>query len=190
MRKLTAVVAATLVVLALAGCTSSDADEEGVSAETRAETEAGTDAPAAAPGPGSDPSSGPGSDGEPSAQDDGSSGTGSPSGDAGADAGDLSDFLGEDAGDCLEVTLAYGSVYLSALGLGSEQELAELDRQLDEIRDKVPADVQDDLQTIADGLSEADGLVEVGEFFESEEYRRADENVTAYLEETCGDVAN
>jgi hypothetical protein len=171
MRKLTAVLAGILLALALVGCTSSDSDEEGVSTEAdRASSESGSQSGA-------------------SSEDDSSSGDGSSSGDA-TDSSDLSDVLGEDASNCLEVSLAYGSIYLSALGLGSEGDRAEIERQIEEIRGKVPEDIRDDLQTIEEGLSEADGLAGIGEFFESDEYKQADENITTYLEETCGDVAN
>jgi hypothetical protein len=167
MRKLMAIVVAALLALALVGCSSSDSDEEGVSTEA---DQAGSES---------------GSRSESGASEGDSSGDGSSSGDA-TDPNDLSGVLGQDAADCLEVTNTYSNVYLSALGLGAESDRDELEQQLEEIKGKVPADIQDDLQTIADGLADADGLVEIGEFFDSDEYKQADENFTTYLQDTCG----
>lgn len=171
MRKLTALVTATVLALALVGCTSSNSDEEGVSTEASQDAGSG----------GNDSSSG----GDSSSGADSSSGDASSPGDATTDSSDLSDILGEDAGDCLEVSLTYASIYLSALGLASDADRQELQDQVDQIKGQVPEDIQDDMQTIADGIANADGLVEVGEFFDSEEYQQADENITRYLEETC-----
>ena len=71
-----------------------------------------------------------------------------------------------DLGDCLEVSLTYAGLFLGAT-FATDDQKAELEQQLDEIKGKVPADIQDDMDTISQGMADADGIVELGEFLDS-----------------------
>lgn len=161
MRKLGVLLAAGLLLLSVAGCTTKKNDD--VSAGS-ASTEAQSDA-------------------ETSTTEKSTSTTGSASSaDDGSDSSipDLGNL-----GDCLEVSLSYASLFLGA-AFATDDQKAELEQQLDEIRGKVPADIQDDLDTIRQGMENTDGIVELGEYLDSDEFKDADANVQAYFEETCG----
>ena len=91
----------------------------------------------------------------------------------------------DNLGDCLEVSLTYAGLFLGATFATDEQK-DELEQQLDDIRGKVPADIQDDMDTIQQGMADANGIVELGEFLDSDEFKDADANVQEYFTETCG----
>ena len=105
-----------------------------------------------------------------------------------SDAGDtdVSDIpaLG-DLGDCLEVSLTYAGLFLGA-AFATDEQRAELEQQLDEIKGKVPADIQDDMDVISQGMADADGIVGLGEFLDSDEFKEADANIQQYFEDSCG----
>jgi len=168
-RKLLAVTFAALVALAAVGCSSSSKDEENVSADTSAE-EASSGQRDSTKDEGEAPS------------------TTEDERDGGSSSGGDTDLIPGEGRfeDCMEVGLTYAGIYLSALGAASDADREAIQRSLDEVKGKVPQDIQDDLQVVADGIAQADGFAEIGEFFESEEYKQADENITRYLEETCG----
>jgi hypothetical protein len=90
-----------------------------------------------------------------------------------------------DLGDCLEVSLAYASLFLGAT-FATDDQKAELEQQLDEIKGKVPADIQDDMATISQGLADANGFAEYGQFLDSQEFKDANANIERYFEQTCG----
>ena len=99
---------------------------------------------------------------------------------------DSSDIPGlGDLGDCLEVSLAYASIFITAT-FANDDQMNELEQQLDEIKGKVPADIQDDLDVISQGMADADGIAGVGEFLDSDEFKEADANIQQYFEESCG----
>jgi hypothetical protein len=162
MRKLGALLLAGLLLAGLVGCSSKKSST--TEAESRETTES---------------AGGSGSSG-----DDGGSGGSSSGGDSSTDQLDLSDLGG--FGNCVEIGAAYASIYLNALGAGDEQTKAELEKTLDQLKGEVPEDVRDDLQVIADGIARSKNLVEVGEFFDSEEYTKANANIERYINEQCG----
>lgn len=164
--KLLALVVAGVLALAAVGCSSSTKDEENVSSDTT-ERAAASEEEA--------------TETTPAEEEESSSEGGSSSG------GDTDLVPGEGSfEDCLEVGLTYAGIYLSALGLATEEDRKQLEQTVEDIKGKVPEDIQDDLQVIADGIAEADGLAGISEFFETDEYKQADENIQRYLEETCG----
>ena len=91
--------------------------------------------------------------------------------DSGSDASNDIPALG-DLGDCLEVSLTYAGLFLGA-AFATDEQKDELEQQLEDIRGKVPADIQDDMDTIQQGMADADGIVELGEFLESDEFKDA-----------------
>lgn len=162
MRKLGALLLAGLFLAGLVGCSSKKSST--TEAESRETTES--------------------ADRSSSGGDDGSSGGSSSGGDSSTDRLDLSDLGG--FGNCVEIGAAYASVHLNALGAGDEQTKAELEKTLDQLKGEVPDDVRDDLQVIADGIARSKNLVELGEFFDSEEYTKANANIERYINEQCG----
>ena len=90
-----------------------------------------------------------------------------------------------DLGDCLQVSLTYAGLFLGA-AFATDDQKAELEQQLGDIKGKVPADIQDDMDVISQGMSDADGIVELGEFLDSNEFKDADANIQQYFEDTCG----
>jgi hypothetical protein len=163
MRKLGALLLAGLFLAGLVGCSSKKSD---TTTEAGGRETAGTSAETE------------------SAEGDGGSGDSSSGGSASTDELDLSNLGG--LGNCLEIGAAYASVHLNALGAGDEQTRAELEKTLDQLKGELPDDIRDDLQVIADGIARSKNLVEVGEFFDSEEYTKANANIERYINEQCG----
>lgn len=168
MRKLGALLLAGFLLAGLAGCSSKKSDTVTATGDDTTETTAET------------------SRSEDSKSDDSRADkpSRSDSTDGGASAPDELD-LGS-FGNCLEVAGTYAGIHLSALGAGDEEAKAELQRSLDQIKGEVPPDIQDDLQVIADGVAKSKNLTELGEFWDSDEYKKANENVEKYLDEQCG----
>ncbi len=81
--------------------------------------------------------------------------------------------------------MAYAGLVLGATFATDEQK-AELEQQLGEIKGKVPADIQDDMDVISQGMANADGFAELGQFLDSDEFKQADANIKQYFEQTCG----
>jgi len=158
MRKLSALLLAGLFLLAVVGCsTKSNEDVSAGSTTTDSQDD---------------------DDGDETTTTRRSSGTTDDDG-SGPDIGDLPVL-----GDCLEVSLAYAGLFLGS-AFASDEDKAELEQQLDEIKGQVPEDIQDDMDTIANGMANADGIIELGEFLDSDEYKEADANIKAYFETTC-----
>lgn len=61
----------------------------------------------------------------------------------------------------------------------------ELEQNLADARTKVPESLQGDVQVIADGVQDADGIVEWGRFVASAQYRDAVGNLQRYLTDNC-----
>lgn len=96
--------------------------------------------------------------------------------------GDVGLFSGDDcaAASTMFVTLGLGAAFLS------DDQRAEIEQQLGDVRDKVPAEVQDDIETIRDGVANASNPSELGDFFDSPEFEEASGNLEQYLEQECG----
>jgi hypothetical protein len=79
----------------------------------------------------------------------------------------------------LAVTLGLGAAFLS------DDQQAELEQELEDLRGKVPDEIQDDIDTLQNGAANADGFAELGEFLDSDEYREATDNIGQWLDENC-----
>jgi hypothetical protein len=90
-----------------------------------------------------------------------------------------------DLGDCLEVSLTYATLFIGAT-FATDDQKAELEQQLDQIKGKVPPDIRDDMDTISQGLADANSFTEYGQFLDSQEFKDANANIEQYFEETCG----
>jgi len=112
-----------------------------------------------------------------------SSSSGSSSSDTIPDLGNLS--------ECLKVAGTYASLFLGLLSPNSsDSDKAQVQQQLDEIKAQVPSDVQKDLQTIEDGLKDANSFSDVAKFLDSDKFKSADANVQKYLDQKCGSGSN
>jgi hypothetical protein len=152
MRKLGALLAVGMVVVALAGCSTTKnedvASDSSESSTSSTETERSTSTT------------------------------------AGSDAGSSSDDGGSGASDldqCQAVSLLLGGLTAS----GAVPDDSELQQQIEDAKQNVPEDLQDDIQVIADGFQDADGIVGWGQFIASDEYRDAATNLQQYLTDNC-----
>ena len=127
----------------------------------------------------------------PKTTESGSSGSSS-SGSSSGDSSDLSKALAElgsgQLADCLSLYTSYGSLYAAALG-GKDAE-ATAQTAVDNLRKKLPSALSDDLDTVANAIKTlaTDGMIKGGQAMDTPEYKKADENITAFFKKACGDV--
>jgi hypothetical protein len=162
-RKTVAVMMACMLVVALAGCSKKKSDDSAANASSTTTTASSSD----------------------------NSSTTTTSGSS-TDASDLNnalDGLGA-SGDCIAIASSYAAIYLSALGASDDATKQQLEDQLNQIKGKVPSNIQSDLDVIANGIRNADGLTGLGKFFDSDEYKKANQEITDYLDQTCGTGSN
>lgn len=171
MKKLVALALALLVLGSMVGCSSEKSSDDDAEKTTTTEERSSSD----------DESDSAGDSGDSDGDDESDSGGDESGGD------DSSSGVPMSMEDCIELSVAYGTIYVNALGVGlDDAEREELNQALDEIHGKIPPEIQDDLDVVREGLEGASSFREVTEFFESEEYREADSNITSYFAENCG----
>ncbi len=105
------------------------------------------------------------------------------------DLGDLDDLEDLDMGnleECMSIGVTYAGLALSVLG--GEDAAKEALGEVDELKTKFPDELEDDLDVVADAYAKVaeDGFIEGGEAMETDEFKEADANIQAYLEEACG----
>lgn len=105
-------------------------------------------------------------------------------GDPGGQFGDLAAGLG-DLGDCAELGLAYSQ--LVVIAFTSDDPGAEIDAVIDELKGKVPAELQDQLQTVADTLADAGdgGILDATGAMSDPAFRSANEAITNWISSQC-----
>ena len=108
-----------------------------------------------------------------STTDDASGSTGSSTSSGDGDASDLD--------QCQSVSLLLGGLTAG----GAVPDDSELQQQIEDAKQNVPEDLQDDIQTIQDGFQDADGIVGWGQFLTSDEYADAAANLQQYLTDNC-----
>jgi hypothetical protein len=101
----------------------------------------------------------------------------------------------ESLGDCMQISFAYAGLALASLGgsMGGEElsdaDMAELRDSIDEIREGLPKDVQDDFEVVADAYNTLfdKGFMseDAQDALESDEFTEASENVQAYIDDLC-----
>jgi hypothetical protein len=176
MRRLIALLFVGFVLAALAGCSS---DDDSSNDATDVATEDAR---------------------EPSSPDDDASDGGS--GDDGSDRPDLGDL-----DDCARAAQAFAGVVAAPLtflgGQATDEEIAEWEDQLDELKQDVPDDLADDYETIAEAYREFASALEgfslgdmanpetrqaieqASDSLDSDEVRQATANIEAYFESEC-----
>jgi hypothetical protein len=108
-----------------------------------------------------------------STTDDASGSTGSSTSSGDGDASDLD--------QCQSVSLLLGGLTAG----GAVPDDSELQQKIEDAKQNVPEDLQDDIQTIQDGFQDADGIVGWGQFLTSDEYADAAANLQQYLTDNC-----
>jgi hypothetical protein len=108
-----------------------------------------------------------------STTDDASGSTGSSTSSGDGDASDLD--------QCQSVSLLLGGLTAGA----AVPDDSELQQKIEDAKQNVPEDLQDDIQTIQDGFQDADGIVGWGQFLTSDEYADAAANLQQYLTDNC-----
>lgn len=91
------------------------------------------------------------------------------------------DADGSDLEQCESVSLLIGG--LTAGNVVPDD--SELQQKIEDAKQNVPDDLQDDIQTIQDGFQDADGIVGWGQFLTSDEYADAAANLQQYLTDNC-----
>jgi len=106
---------------------------------------------------------------------------------------DLNKALAELGGgkltDCITLYTTYGALYAAALG--GKDAVATAETSVDELKSKLPSALSDDLDVVALAIKKVgtDGLIKGGEALSTPEYEKADKNITAFFEKTCGSDA-
>ena len=87
--------------------------------------------------------------------------------------------------DCAKAYSTY--ISLAAAAFGSPEDAAKAQNELDQIKGKVPAKIQKDIQVLADGFSaiKTDGIVAAGQKMDSPEFKAASDDLTAYFTNGC-----
>ena len=88
--------------------------------------------------------------------------------------------------DCLTLYTSYGALYAAALG--GKDAVATAETSVDELKSKLPKALSDDLDVVAAAIKKVgtDGLIKGGEALSTPEYEKADKNISAFFEKTCG----
>jgi len=119
-----------------------------------------------------------------SPDDPGAEGTVPGLGDIQDELGDLTDGLG-DLGDCAELGLAYGQLVIIAFA--SDDPGTEIDAVIGELKDKVPAELQDDLQVVADTFADAGdgGILDATGAMSDPAFSTANGAITDWISTQC-----
>lgn len=92
-----------------------------------------------------------------------------------------------DAQRCGDLSMAYTGLYTPLLGgSASPEDKAKIEVALKEMKTQVPGRIADELTIIESGLQKANGIAELGTFFASDEYKKANDSVATYLAKECG----
>jgi hypothetical protein len=93
---------------------------------------------------------------------------------------------------CLDLANAYSQIFLplSSSANPSDADIAKATAAIDQIKSQVPANIQADLDTLANGIKNAKGLTGLGEFFSTGEFTKANDEVTEYLTSECSKSAS
>jgi hypothetical protein len=88
---------------------------------------------------------------------------------------------------CLDLANAYAQIFLplSSSANPSDADVAQATAAIDQIKGQVPSNIQAALDTLENGIKNAKGLAGLGEFFSSDEYTKANTEVTNYLTSEC-----
>jgi hypothetical protein len=175
-------VALTLAVLMLFGAAACGGDEN---ADDTTELQSDGDQSSSSDDTSNDTSSSDDSSGSnDSSSDDSTSSDDTPNLD---DLGDLGDLDMGALGDCMAIGMTYAGLALGALGGGDEAAQEALDA-IDELETQLPSELEDDIAVIADAYATMaeEGIMEGGEALDTDEFKEADANIQAYIDETCG----
>ena len=91
---------------------------------------------------------------------------------------------------CIELATAYSATMAPlASGSVSQEQIEAAQAELQKVKETVPTKVADALTVIEDGIkANAGNTVALADFFNSDDYQRANDEVTSYLNSECGQV--
>ena len=93
------------------------------------------------------------------------------------------------AGDlqkCIDLATAYSGLFLPlSSGSASDADIAKATQSLEDLKGKVPQNIQADLDVIEQGIKNAGGLVGLSQFMASDAFSKANDEITSYLSTTC-----
>lgn len=100
------------------------------------------------------------------------------------DINSLTPLIGE---ECSAAFAAYTAIAVTAFGSPSETEDAT--RQLEQLKDRVPANIAEDINILAEafGSISKDGIMAAGEKMSTPEFERASNELDAYFSNGCKD---
>ena len=88
--------------------------------------------------------------------------------------------------ECIAIAGTYAGLAMSALG-GEEAAKEALDA-VEDLDTKLPSELDDALDTVAEAYSTVaeKGILDGAEALDTDEFKEADAEIQAYLDETCG----
>jgi hypothetical protein len=93
---------------------------------------------------------------------------------------------GADLQKCIDLATAYSGLFLPlSSGSASDADIAKATQSLEDIKGKVPQNIQADLDVIENGIKNAGGLAGLGQFMSSSDFTKANDEITNYLSTTC-----
>lgn len=155
-------------------------------------------APACSSDDSSDTASGNSNDREANADSNNSDNSGADEGDSGSipeempDLDDLTENVPglDNLGDCMKQAAAFSSLYFEALG--GEEGAKGAQRKAEELKKVLPDDLHDDIDVISEAIGKVaeEGLLSGSDALDTDEYHKAEDNISKYFEKECGGGGN
>jgi hypothetical protein len=95
-----------------------------------------------------------------------------------------------DAAKCTEMATSYAALFTPLATGGTDADKEKVATAVNDMKAKVPAKVQTDLDTIGNGIKNAKTPTDVAKFMSSTEYTTANTNVTKYLTTECAKIGS
>ena len=97
--------------------------------------------------------------------------------------------IAADAQKCGEASAGYAGLYTPLMsGSASDADKQKVTDALNKLKADAPANIQADLDTIANGIKNAKSFADLGTFLSSDAYTKANNEVTNYLASACSKV--
>jgi len=95
-----------------------------------------------------------------------------------------------DAAKCTDMATSYTALFTPLATGGTDADKAKVASAISDMKTKVPAKVQSDLDTIGNGIKNAKSATDVATFMSSKDFTTANTNVTTYLTTECSKVVS
>ena len=100
------------------------------------------------------------------------------------------DKITADATKCADMAGTYATMFTPLATGGTDADRAKIESSLNDMKAKVPTNIQKDLDTINGGIKEAKTPTAVMTFLSSKDYTTANDEVTKYLTTECSKVGS